>query len=123
MTSQPDDGAGGLSGGVSTGGGAPATMSRTGVKAQPAVRRAGPAPVPGGEDWWSEVEAVSKTAQGSSRLVRDRLFHEKLLSALDAPLQAAHTHTHTHTHTHKHMPTHKPTGRHTHTQVINDPSF
>ena len=68
--------------------GNPATMSRAGVKAQPAVRRAGPAPVPGGEDWWNEVEAVSKTAQGSGRLCRDRLFHEKLLSVLEAPLQA-----------------------------------
>ena len=68
--------------------GNPATMSRAGVKAQPVVRRAGPAPVPGGEDWWNEVEAVSKTAQGSARLCRDRLFHEKLLSVLEAPLQA-----------------------------------
>jgi hypothetical protein len=63
-------------------------MSRAGVKAQPAVRRAGPAPLPGGEDWWAEVEAVSKTAQGAARLNRDRLFHEKLLAALDAPVQA-----------------------------------
>jgi len=63
-------------------------MSRAGVKAQPVVRRAGPAPMPGGEDWWAEVEAVSKTSQGAARLNRDRLFHEKLLAALDAPVQA-----------------------------------
>ena len=56
LTSNGQD-AGGA--GATGGGGAPATMSRAGVKAQPAVRRAGPAPVPGGEDWWAEVEAVS----------------------------------------------------------------
>jgi hypothetical protein len=65
-----------------------ATMSRAGVKPQSTVRRGGPALVPGGEDWWAEVEALAKTAQGSSRLLRDRLFHEKLLAVLDAPLQA-----------------------------------
>jgi hypothetical protein len=31
-----------------------------------------------------QVETVSKTPQGSARLVRDRLFHEKLLAALQA---------------------------------------
>ena len=88
LTPQGEENSSAISGAATGGGGAPATMSRAGVKAQPAVRRAGPAPVPGGEDWWTEVEAVSKTGQGSSRLVRDRLFHEKLIATLDAPLQA-----------------------------------
>eukprot|EP00960_Hanusia_phi_P033388 750437-Hanusia_phi.AAC.3 len=71
-----------------------ATMSRTDnvtsarPKAQPLVRRAGPAPTPGGDEWWQEVETISKTTQGTAKLLRDKLFHEKLLMIMDTIAQA-----------------------------------
>jgi hypothetical protein len=42
----------------------------------------------GGDEWWMEVEAISKTPEGTARLLRDKLFHEKLLLTLEAPVKS-----------------------------------
>jgi hypothetical protein len=42
----------------------------------------------GGDEWWMEVEAISKTPEGTARLLRDKLFHEKLLLTLETPVKS-----------------------------------